>query len=165
MRFSFRQTEKKDVYPGILSWKILNNLNHLPSCRGWEFILRHKVKTTGFSRLALAAIISTETGGGQNVFPKRTQFAIFGRSELARESISPASWLLRKSVFCDFRKTSIYDRARLIKSDKDASFSRRVSGLSVRISNPPALAGGCLFRRIVDVSEYFRCQGLTEEPV
>jgi hypothetical protein len=30
--------------------------------------------------------------------------------------------------------------------DKDASLSRRVSGLSVRYSNPPALAGGCLVR-------------------
>ena len=29
----------------------------------------------------------------------------------------------------------------------DASFSRRVSGLSVRNSNPPALAGGCLVPR------------------
>ena len=29
-------------------------------------------------------------------------------------------------------------------ADTDASFSRRVSGLSVRNSNPPALAGGCL---------------------
>lgn len=27
---------------------------------------------------------------------------------------------------------------------KDATFSRRVSGLSVRNSNPPASAGGCL---------------------
>jgi hypothetical protein len=29
-------------------------------------------------------------------------------------------------------------------SIQDATFSRRVSGLSVRYSNPPALAGGCL---------------------
>ena len=28
--------------------------------------------------------------------------------------------------------------------DEDASFSRRVPGLSVRYSNPPALVGGCL---------------------
>lgn len=30
-----------------------------------------------------------------------------------------------------------------MKSDQDASFRRRVSGLSVRNTNPPALAGGC----------------------
>ena len=30
---------------------------------------------------------------------------------------------------------------------QDASFRRRVSGLSVRNSNPPALAGGCLVQR------------------
>ncbi len=29
----------------------------------------------------------------------------------------------------------------------DASFRRRVSGLSVRNTNPPALAGGCLVTR------------------
>lgn len=32
----------------------------------------------------------------------------------------------------------------IAKSAQDTSFSRRVSGLSVRNSNPPALAGGCL---------------------
>jgi hypothetical protein len=31
-----------------------------------------------------------------------------------------------------------------MEPDWDASFRRRVSGLSVRNSNPPALAGGCL---------------------
>ena len=31
-----------------------------------------------------------------------------------------------------------------MESDQNASFSRRVSGLSVHNTNPPALAGGCL---------------------
>ena len=37
---------------------------------------------------------------------------------------------------------------------QDASFRRRVSGLSARNSNPPALAGGCLFVRYHRTMDY-----------
>jgi len=41
----------------------------------------------------------------------------------------------------------------MMEPDQDASFRRRVPGLSVRNSNPPASAGGCLVMAC-DVPEF-----------
>ncbi|MDH4216747.1 MAG: hypothetical protein OEV23_07655, partial [Gallionella sp.] len=48
-------------------------------------------------------------------------------------------------------------------SGQDASFSRRVSGLSVRNSNPPALAGGCLV--VIPAKAGIQTLGLTGFPL
>lgn len=58
--------------------------------------------------------------------------------EVRKEAIQAAAMALRLAMSLDR-----YEYKQSSQHSQDATFSRRVSGLSDRNTNPPALAGGC----------------------